>query len=94
MRVVSNLLSGYLLLLSYDDPSVLDKLPRREINLLRKRFELAQLSLPEDEFPTLVASAHDMSEVWLSNPDRWWRHTVHLLVLGIEAMQDKRQRHD
>ena len=90
MRVVSNLLSGYLLLLSYDDPSMFDKLPRREMNLLRKRFELAQLSLPEEQFPTLVASAHEMAEVWLSNPDRWWRQTVDILVLGIEAMLDRR----
>src|SRR5437879_11503674 len=69
IRVISNLLAGYLLLLRQDDATAPEQLGPREVELLRKRMELAQLSLPPDEFPHLTASARDMAEVWLSFPD-------------------------
>jgi TetR/AcrR family tetracycline transcriptional repressor len=91
IRVVSNLISGYLLLLSQDDPAVPQRLGTHELELLRRRVELAQLSLPPDEFPNIVASARDMADVWLSNPDRWWRDTVDLIVFGLETMLERRR---
>jgi TetR/AcrR family tetracycline transcriptional repressor len=91
IRVVSNLLSGYLLLFQQDDPAVRQQLGTRGLELLRKRMELAQLSLPQDEFPNIVESARDMADVWLSNPDRWWRDTVDLIVFGLEKMLERRR---
>jgi TetR/AcrR family tetracycline transcriptional repressor len=91
IRVVSNLVSGYLLLLRQDDPAVQERLGPRELELLRRRVELAQLSLPQDEFPNIVESARDMADVWLSNPDRWWRDTVDLIVFGLETMLERRR---
>jgi TetR/AcrR family transcriptional regulator, tetracycline repressor protein len=91
IRVVSNLISGYLLLLSQDDPAVRERLGTHELELLRRRVELAQLSLPPDEFPNIVESAGDMADVWLSNPDRWWRDTVDLIVFGLETMLERRR---
>jgi len=90
IRVVSNLLAGYLLLLSQDDTAVRERLGPRELELLRRRVELAQLSLPQDEFPNIVESARDMADVWLSNPDRWWRDIVDLIVFGLETMLERR----
>ena len=55
-------------------------------DLLRRHFALAQLSLPRDEFPNLVESAEDTAEVWLADPNQWWRNTVDLLVFGLERM--------
>jgi TetR/AcrR family transcriptional regulator, tetracycline repressor protein len=92
IRVVSNLVSGYLLLLRQDDPAVRERLGTHELELLRRRVELAQLSLPRDEFPNIVESAKDMADVWLSNPDRWWRDTVDLIVFGLETMLERRHR--
>jgi TetR/AcrR family tetracycline transcriptional repressor len=86
IRVVSNLLSGYLLLLRQDDPSRAADLGPREVELLRRQFELVQLALPEDQFPNLVAGAHDLADVWLSHPDRWWADTEDLMVFGLEAL--------
>jgi TetR/AcrR family transcriptional regulator, tetracycline repressor protein len=91
IRVVSNLLSGYLLLLQQDDPAVRQQLGTRGLELLRKRMELAQLSLPQDEFPNIVESARDMADVWLRNPDRWWRDTVDLVVFGLEKILERRR---
>jgi TetR/AcrR family transcriptional regulator, tetracycline repressor protein len=86
IRVVSNLLAGYVFLLRQDESADHPRLDARELDLLRRRVELAQLSLPPDEFPNLVESAADMADVWISDPDRWWRDTVDLLVLGLEGM--------
>ena len=66
IRVVSNLLAGYLLLHRQD-----------------------QLSLPREQFPNLVDSAEDLAEVWLTDPDRWWRETVDLITLGLEQMLER-----
>ena len=88
IRVVSNLLSGYLLLLSQDTPSPEAAGPH-EIELVRRRMELVLLSLPRDQYPNVMASAGDMAEVWMSNPDRWWRDTIDLIVFGLEAMLER-----
>jgi AcrR family transcriptional regulator len=89
IRVVSNLLSGYLLLLHQDQSASAEGMTPREMELLRRRVELVQLSLPPDEFPHIVKSAHEMSEIWLSNPDRWWRDTEDLIVFGLERILEK-----
>jgi hypothetical protein len=54
--------------------------------------ELAGLSLAPEEFPNLVASAGDLADVWLSDPDRWWRETVDLITFGLERMLDGSRR--
>jgi TetR/AcrR family transcriptional regulator, tetracycline repressor protein len=85
IRMISLLLAGYLLLLRQG------RLPddAHQIDLLRKGFALAQLSLPRDEFPNLIESAEDTAEVWLSDPDRWWRNTVDLITFGLERMLER-----
>ncbi len=84
IRMISNLLAGYLLLLQQGTPSDATPLDAHQIDLLRRRFALAQLSLPRDEFPNLVESAEDTAEVWLSDPNRWWQNTVDLIMFGLE----------
>jgi hypothetical protein len=59
---------------------------------VRKRFELVQLTLPGDRFPNLIDSAHELADVWLSHPDRWWNDTVDLIVFGMEAMLERQKR--
>ena len=86
IRVVSNLLAGYLLLLRQDQLTQAERLDARELDLLRRRMELIQLSLPREEYPNLVESAADLADVWLSDPDRWWRETVDLITFGLERM--------
>jgi AcrR family transcriptional regulator len=89
IRVVSNLLSGYLLLQRQDDPAARGEMGPRELELLRRRVELVQMSLPPEEFPNIVSSARDMAHVWLSNPDRWWRETADLIVFGLERLLER-----
>jgi TetR/AcrR family transcriptional regulator, tetracycline repressor protein len=91
IRVVTNLLSGYLLLQREDDPAIRDQLGPKGLDLMRRRMELTQMSLPRDQFPNLVESATDMADIWLSNPDRWWRDTVDLIVFGLETMLERRR---
>ena len=55
----------------------------------RRHFALAQLSLPRDKFPNLVESAEDTAEVWLSDPDHWWRNTVDVIMFGLERMLER-----
>jgi TetR/AcrR family transcriptional regulator, tetracycline repressor protein len=86
IRVVSSLLSGYLLLLRQNDPVLSGEVSPSEMAALRKRVELFQLSLPPDRFPNIVKSAGDVADVWFQHPDRWWRQTVDLLVYGLEQM--------
>jgi AcrR family transcriptional regulator len=86
IRMISNLLAGYLLLLRQDASPALADLDAHQMDLLRRQLALAQLSLPRDEFPNLVESAEDTAEVWLSDPDRWWRNTVDLITFGLEQM--------
>src|SRR5262245_14652266 len=91
IRAVSNLLSGYLLLIGQDDLGA-EGLDAHELELRRRRVELSLMSLPRREFPNIVESAPDMANVWLSDPDTWWRETVDLIVFGLEAMLRKRVR--
>lgn len=89
IRVVSNLVFGYLTLMRGDQPGISEQMDPQRLELVRKQMELAQLSLPRDQFPHLVEAAHDMTDVWLSDPDRWWRNTVDLIVFGLEAMLER-----
>ena len=89
IRMVSNLLAGYLLLLRQGAPPDAATLDAHQLDLLRRRFVLVQLSLPRDEFPNLVGSAEDTAEVWLSSPDRWWPDTVDLIMFGLEQMLER-----
>jgi AcrR family transcriptional regulator len=86
MRVLSNLLAGYLLLLRQGAPPEGLALDARKLDLFRRQFELTLLGLPAGEFPLLTNSAQDLAEVWLSDPDRWWRDTSELIVLGLEGL--------
>jgi AcrR family transcriptional regulator len=88
IRMISNLLAGYLLLLRQGAPSgtTLARLDSHQLDLLRRQFTLTQLSLPRDEFPNLVESAEDTAEVWLTDPNHWWRNTVDLITFGLERM--------
>jgi AcrR family transcriptional regulator len=90
IRMLTNLLAGYLLLLRQDASSDRGPLDPHQIDLLRRRFALVQLSLPRDEFPNLVASADETAEVWLTDPDRWWQDTVDLITFGLERMLERR----
>ena len=88
IRIVSNLLAGYLLLVRPARPHA-DQQGNIDRELLRKRFELGLLSLSRDQFPNTVATARGLADVWASDPDRWWPDTVDLLVFGLEAMLRK-----
>jgi hypothetical protein len=56
---------------------------------MKRHFALAQMSLPRDEFPNLIASAEDTADVWLTDPSQWWRNTVDLITFGLERMLDE-----
>lgn len=90
IRVMSILVTGYLLLILQGGPNTVDLDPQ-ERELLRRRVELVQLSLPRDQFPILVESAQEVTDVQLSDPDSWWRETVDLLVFGMERMLERSQ---
>jgi hypothetical protein len=89
IRIVSNLLAGYLLLVRPAGPNGHQQGNIRDRELLRKRFELGLLSLHGDQFPNTVATARELADVWANDPDRWWPDTVDLLVFGLEAMLQK-----
>lgn len=89
IRMVSNLLAGYLLLLQQGTPSDANPPDAHQMDLLRRRFALAQLSLPRDEFPNLVDSAEVTAEVWLTDPSEWWGNTVDLITFGLERMLER-----
>jgi AcrR family transcriptional regulator len=89
IRVVSNLLAGYLLLMSQGRVIVAEQVDAQDLDLLRRRVELAQLSLPRNLFPHIVASAREVAEVWVSDPDQCWQDTVDLLVFGLERMLER-----
>jgi TetR/AcrR family tetracycline transcriptional repressor len=92
IRIVSNLLAGYLLLVRPAGPNVHEESKGRDRELLRKRFELGLLSLPRDQFPNSVATARELADLWAGDPDRSWPDTVDLLVFGLEAMLQKRRQ--
>ena len=86
IRMISSLLAGYLLLLQQGAAPTPDA---RQIDLLRRGFALTLLSLPRDAFPNLVETAEDTAEVWLTDPNEWWRNTVDLIVFGLERMLER-----
>jgi TetR/AcrR family tetracycline transcriptional repressor len=89
IRIVTNLLAGYLLLVRPAGPNTRQQSNSRDRELLRKRFELGLLSLHRDQFPNSLATARELAGVWASDSDRWWPETVDLLVFGLEAMLKK-----
>ena len=89
IRMISNLLAGYLLLLQQGTPADAPALDAHQMDLVRRRLVLAQLSLPRDEFPNLVESAEDTAEVWLTDPNPWWGNTVDLITFGLERMLER-----
>ena len=89
IRMISNLLAGYLLLLQQGTPADATALDAHQLDLMRRRLALAQLSLPRDEFPNLVESAEDTAEVWLTDPNHWWGNTVDLITFGLERMLER-----
>ena len=89
IRMISNLLAGYLLLHQQGDPSFYTELNAEQVEQMRRQFAVAQLSLPRDEFPNLVASAEETAEVWLSDPDTWWHDTVDLITFGLERLLER-----
>lgn len=88
IRMMSNLLAGYLLLFQQGTPAAIEVDPH-QVDLARRRFALAQLSLPIDAFPNLVESAELTADVWLSDPAQWWPDTVDLIVYGLERMLER-----
>ena len=92
IRVVSNLLAGYLLLFQQGAASDATPLDEHQIDLVRRRFALVQLSLPRESFPNLVESAEETADVWLTNPDQWWEDTLDLITFGLEGMLERGRR--
>jgi TetR/AcrR family tetracycline transcriptional repressor len=92
IRIVSNLLAGYLLLVRPAGPNANQQSNNIDRELLRKRFELGLLALHRDQFPNTMATARELADVWSSDPDRSWPDTVDLLVFGLEAMLRKGRR--
>ena len=88
IRIVSNLLAGYLLLVRPTGPNA-RQVGNIDRELQRKRFELGLLGLNRDQFPNTAATARVLADAWASDPDRWWPDTVDLLVFGLEAMLRK-----
>jgi len=90
IRMISNLLAGYLLLLQQGpSPDAMRQLDANQMDLLRRRFALTQMSLPRDEFPNLIESAEETAEVWLTDPSEWWDNTVDLITFGLERMLER-----
>ena len=86
IRMMSNLMAGYLLLLKQDAASNATWVDANQIDLVRRGFALTLLSLPREEYPNLVESAEVAAEVWLTDPNHWWRNMVDLIVFGLERM--------
>ena len=86
IRVVSNLLAGYLLLFQQSTTSGATPPDAHQLDLLRRRFAIVQLSLPREAFPNLVESAEETAEVWLTDPNEWWENTLDLITFGLERM--------
>lgn len=89
IRMLSNLLAGYLLILQQGAPSDATEVDAHQIDLVRRGFALAMLSLPRDEFPNLVESAEVTAEVWLTDPNHWWETTVDLIMFGLERVLER-----
>jgi AcrR family transcriptional regulator len=89
IRMMSNLVAGYLLLFEQGAPTEGTRPDPDQLDLMRRHFALAQMSLPRDEFPNLVESAEDTAEVWLTDPNQWWPNTVDLIIFGLERMLER-----
>jgi TetR/AcrR family transcriptional regulator, tetracycline repressor protein len=90
LRMISILLAAYLLALQQGAPvDAAMRLDAQQMDLMRRGFALAQMSLPRDEFPNLVESAEDTAEVWLTDPNHWWPNTVDLIMFGLERMLER-----
>jgi AcrR family transcriptional regulator len=76
IRMISNLLAGYLLLLQQGAPEEAFR-------------SLDANQMPRDEFPNLVESAEVTAEVWLTDPNAWWGNTVDLITFGLERMLER-----
>lgn len=88
IRVISNLVSGYLLLMRQGSQAG-GEIDLHQVDLMRKRLELVALGLPRDRFPHLVESAGEVADVWLTDPNNWWNDTVDLIVFGLERMLER-----
>jgi TetR/AcrR family transcriptional regulator, tetracycline repressor protein len=92
IRILSNLLAGYLLLVPPVGPNARQQVSATDRELLRKRFELGLLSLHRDQFPNTLATTGELADVWARDPDRLWPDTVDLLIFGLEAMLQKERK--
>jgi hypothetical protein len=79
-RMLSTLVAGYVLLFRQTPLPAAEALP-----LACKRFELDLLSLPRDEFPTVVASARELATAQFSDPQQQLKRIVDFMVSGVEA---------
>ena len=90
IRILSNLVSGYLLLMRQGRVESMEALDTQGLDIMRRRVELTLLSLPRDRFPHSNESAGEIAEVWMSDPDQWWSDTVDLIIFGLEKMLERR----
>ena len=88
-RILSTLVSGYLTLFRQAPPPDAD-----ELMLARKQFELVLLSLPRTGYPNLVASARELVDAQFCQPQALVKEVVDLMVAGVEALLEKRERRD
>jgi TetR/AcrR family transcriptional regulator, tetracycline repressor protein len=89
LRMTSILLAAYLLAFQKGATTDAMRLEADQVDLVRRHFALAQRSLPRDEFPNLVENAEITAEVWLTDPNYWWRNTVDLIMFGLEGMLER-----
>ena len=89
IRTMSNLVAGYLLLFQQGASNEATRPHPGQVELMRRHFALAQMSLPRAEFPNLVDSAEVTAEVWLTDPNHWWPNTVDLIMFGLERMLER-----
>src|SRR4030088_1327358 len=67
IRIVSNLLAGYLLLVRPAGSTAHQQGNIRDRELLRKRVERGLLSRAGDQFPNTVATARELAHVWAND---------------------------
>jgi uncharacterized protein len=81
-RLLVNLV-GSLLLLERQATADVDG---EDGDLARRCMELELLGLPRDEFPNVVGAARLLADF---DGERWWRHDLELVLLGMEAMLNR-----
>ena len=89
LRMTSILLAAYLMAFQKGATTDSMQLDADQVDLMRRHFALAQRSLPRDDFPNLVESAEITAEVWLTDPNYWWRNTIDLIMFGLEGMLER-----